>query len=72
MRTPSVDHLFDRGFISFEDGGRVLVSHVVHVESLDRMGLRNLGAMNVGRFNSEQVKYLDFHRDTVFLSSGIQ
>ncbi|NJN36317.1 MAG: hypothetical protein HC794_03730 [Nitrospiraceae bacterium] len=28
--TPTVDHLFDRGFISFEGNGRVIVSPVAH------------------------------------------
>jgi len=39
--TPTVDHLFDRGFISFEDSGRLLISPVVHRDSLERMGIRN-------------------------------
>lgn len=34
---PSIDHLFDRGYISFEDTGRLLISPVAHKESLHRM-----------------------------------
>ncbi|MBA3573045.1 MAG: HNH endonuclease [Pyrinomonadaceae bacterium] len=72
MLTPTVDHLFDRGFISFENGGQLLVSPVVHRQSLVRMGFEHLASMNVGRFNSEQCKYLDFHRNSVFLDPGIK
>jgi len=38
LLTPTVDHLFDRGFISFEDSGVLIVSPVAHVPSLNRMG----------------------------------
>ena len=41
LLTPTVDHLFDRGFISFENNGDLLVSPVAHRESLKRMGIRS-------------------------------
>ena len=28
LLTPSIDHLFDRGFIGFEDNGRLIISPV--------------------------------------------
>ena len=33
LLTPSIDHLFDRGFISFEDSGDLIVSPVAHALS---------------------------------------
>jgi hypothetical protein len=39
LLTPSIDHLFDRGFISFENNGRLLVSPVAHQPSLEKMGV---------------------------------
>src|SRR5262249_29602941 len=39
LLTPSIDHLFDRGFISFRDDGRLLVSPVAHAPSLLKMGV---------------------------------
>src|SRR5665213_372790 len=39
LLTPSVDHLFDRGFIGFEDDGTIIVSPVAHRPSLQRMGV---------------------------------
>src|SRR3546814_6926781 len=70
--TPDVDHLFDRGFISFEDNGTVLVSPVAHRESLHRMGLEDALRRNVGGFSDGQRAYLAFHRDSVFLESRMR
>ena len=39
LLTPTMDHLFDRGFISFEDSGVLIVSPVAHAPSLTRMGV---------------------------------
>lgn len=72
LLTPDVDHLFDRGFISFEDSGTVLVSPVAHRESLRRMGLEDALQRNVGGFSEGQRTYLAFHRDSVFLQSRMR
>src|SRR3984957_6992660 len=39
LLTPSIDHLFDRGFIGFEDSGTLIVSPVAHRPSLQKMGV---------------------------------
>jgi len=39
LLTPSIDHLFDRGFIGFEDNGKLIISSVAHRPSLQRMGI---------------------------------
>jgi len=68
LLTPSIDHLFDRGFISFENSGRLLISPVAHLESLHRMGVNTDKKINVGGFSRGQQHYLDYHREHVFLS----
>lgn len=68
LLTPSIDHLFDRGFISFKDDGGLLISPVADLESLKRMGVTP-GA-DVGAFSRGQRSYLQFHRDEVFLTAG--
>lgn len=65
--TPSIDHLFDRGFISFESNGRLIISPVAHEESLVRMGIEVRAPVLVGTFSSGQQRYLDYHRENVFL-----
>lgn len=67
LLTPSIDHLFDRGFISFQDDGRLLVSPVAHTESLGRMGIPANRELNVGRFTKAQARFLEYHQDAVFL-----
>ncbi len=69
LLTPSIDHLFDRGFISFRDDGRLLVSPVAHRESLARMGVPVDREHFVGRFRPGQARYLEFHRDQVWLAA---
>jgi len=69
LLTPSADHLFDRGFIGFEDNGDVLISPVAHRDSLKRMGLEAEKAINVGGFSTGQRKFLEYHRDSVLLKS---
>lgn len=69
LLTPSIDHLFDRGFISFEDNGRLIISPVAHSPSLERMGIDTMKVVNVGAFTSGQKQFLDFHRNSVLLQS---
>jgi putative restriction endonuclease len=70
LLTPTVDHLYDRGFIGFDDRGDVLVSPVAHVDSLKRLGIDPRDRLNVGTFSEGQRRYLQFHRDSVFLQSS--
>jgi hypothetical protein len=69
LLTPSVDRLFDRGFISFEDNGRLIVSPVADRVSLRRMGIETETAVNVGIFASGQRAFLQFHRNAVLLQA---
>jgi len=60
-----VDHLLDKGFISFEDSGQLIVSPVADQRSLKRMGVDPESRVNVGAFSQGQRRYLDFHRENV-------
>lgn len=71
LLTPSIDHLFDRGFIGFEDDGTLIISPVAHGSSLLRMGIDTKKVVNVGGFTSGQKRFLDFHRNAVLLQSVI-
>lgn len=70
LLTPDADHLFDRGFVSFDDNGTVLWSPLAHVPSLLRMGLDPAQLKNGGGFSDGQKAYLAFHRDSVFLQTS--
>lgn len=70
LLTPSIDHLFDRGFIGFEDSGKLIISPVAHRPSLQRMGIDTMKVVNVGGFTGGQKQFLDFHRNAVLLQSA--
>lgn len=67
LLTPSIDHLFDRGFIGFENSGNLIISPVAHQPSLQRMGIETERLINVGTFTEGQRQFLDFHRNAVLL-----
>ena len=69
LLTPTIDHLFDRGFIGFENNGRLIISPVAHGPSLKRMGIDPDETMNVGAFSEGQKQFLDFHRNRILLQS---
>ena len=69
LLTPSIDHLFDRGFIGFEPKGKLIISPVADRSSLQRMGINTEQGVNVGEFSSGQKQFLEFHRSAVFLES---
>ena len=64
LLSPHVDHLFDRGYISFADDGRILVSPRLSPTVAKQWGLRL--AESVGSFTSDQRAYLAYHREHVF------
>jgi predicted restriction endonuclease len=64
LLSPHVDHLFDRGFISFNDTGAILVSKELNPIILDQWSIH--ATQNVGEFKSGQLPYLEYHREVVF------
>lgn len=67
LLTPTIDHLFDRGFIAFEDNGDLLISPVAYTPSLQKMGVPCGRKTNVGSFTSGQKQFLAYHRENIFL-----
>jgi putative restriction endonuclease len=63
LLTPSIDHLFDRGFIGFEDSGKLIISPVAH----QRMGITTK-VVNVGGFSSGQKQFLDSRRSAISIA----
>jgi predicted restriction endonuclease len=64
LLSPHVDHLFDRGFISFKDSGDVLVSKELNPKVLQQWSIHS--NQNVGTFRPNQCQYLEYHREVVF------
>ncbi len=66
MLAPHIDHLFDKGWISFGDDGTLLRSALCDEEVLAAFGIDM--SVNVGSFAPEQSAYLDFHRKNILKS----
>lgn len=71
LLTPDADFLFDRGFLSFENSGQVLVSPVADMTSIEKMGINSSMLQNVGAFSAGQRQYLEFHRENIFLEAKV-
>lgn len=62
---PHVDHLFDKGYISFSDDGYLMTSKELNIETLHRWGINE--KINVGTFSRSQILFIEYHRENVFL-----
>lgn len=67
LLAPHVDHLFDKGYITFENKGDLVLSPSLNVEVLDKWKIPQV--LNVGTFSSEQLEYLNYHQESVFIAS---
>ena len=63
---PQADLLFDAGWISFENDGRLLRSSLLPSVVASKIGLNLKANRSCGKFNDKQLPYLNFHRESVF------
>ncbi|MDR2333006.1 MAG: HNH endonuclease [Burkholderiaceae bacterium] len=68
LLSPHVDHLFDKGLISFSDDGTLLLSPALDHAVLEKWGISP--NLNVGHFSSGQSVFLAYHRQIVFRHSA--
>jgi predicted restriction endonuclease len=64
LLAPHIDHLFDRGYISFEADGALLVSPQLQVEAKKALSVPT--GLRTKPFSAEQAAYLEHHRQHVF------
>lgn len=67
LLTPHVDFLFDRGFITFQDDGKLRISDRMSTDDLSRFGITQTQHRKAKSFKDQQKKYLHFHRENVFI-----
>ncbi len=65
LLSPHIDHLFDKGFISFEESGNLVLSNKLETETLEKWQINK--DINVGSFKQEQKQFLEYHRDVVLI-----
>lgn len=66
LLTPTADHLFDRGWITFDPDGRLRASDNLPSEVTGQIGLNLRSGRLCGTFHSQQQAYLDYHRASIF------
>ncbi|HBQ60923.1 MAG TPA: HNH endonuclease [Balneolaceae bacterium] len=62
LLTPNLDKAFDSGFISFDSRGKILISEVFETPKM--LGIE--ADMKI-KFESAHLRYLEYHRDVVYL-----
>jgi hypothetical protein len=67
LLSPHIDHLFDRGYLSFENNGQLIVSQKLQYRVLSTWHIDP--DKNVGAFSTEQAEYLEYHRDVRLLAA---
>ena len=66
---PTLDHLFDSGFITFDDDGLILISEQLSKEDIETLYLSNF--IKLRKLPDDLRKYLRFHRQNIF-KNGLQ
>lgn len=64
---PTFDLLCDKGYMTFDEDGSIVIVEKMHKQDLVRCGLPVKPDFSVGDFSREQQRYLDYHRYSVFL-----
>lgn len=66
LLTPSADLLFDRGWVTFRDDGRLIVSRRLPEQVREKLGIDVSEGRKCGTFSAKQAEYLEYHRDCIF------
>lgn len=69
MLSPLYDKLFDKGFITFTDKRHVILSEFISPYTWKQIGLKNNSFIKALPMDDKRMKYLQFHRQSVFKGS---
>jgi len=65
LLSPTLDKLFDRGYVSFTDDGSLIKSPLLDDMDLQKLGIKE--PMKLYKIEADCMPYLKFHRDYVFI-----
>lgn len=65
LLVPNIDKLFDKGFISFNNDGNILISN--RLDRHDAEVLNISDSLSIRGLANEHKKYLEYHRDKVYM-----
>lgn len=66
LLSPTLDKLFDRGYISFADDGSVIISPLLEERDFQKLGVTK--SMKLYKIEKHCLPYLKFHREVVFVN----
>lgn len=66
LLSPHLDACFDRGFVSFDDTGRILISSQLGEEDRKALGLHGQLRLCESKIDPRHAKYLAYHRKRVY------
>jgi len=69
LLSPTADHLFDRGWITFEDSGALVRSDSLPGDVISRLGIDLAQGRRCGSFGPAQKTFLEYHRNKIFESA---
>ncbi len=64
---PNLDKLFDRGYISFQNNGKIILSKHLQSEEYELLGVSNRLRLN-RQITSKHIEYLTYHRFNCFIN----
>lgn len=64
LLVPTLDRLFDKGYIGFESSGKILISNNISKVDLSRIGIHS--ALRLRQIPGETQNYLTYHREYRF------
>ena len=71
MLSPLYDKLFDKGFITFTEDRRVILSDFISPYTWKQINLKNNTFVKAMQMDDKRVKYLNFHHESVFKGAFI-
>lgn len=60
------DQLFDKGLISFQDDGKILISRIISRDNANKLGLDKSKIYDI-KFVPAMKEFLQYHRDVIFV-----
>lgn len=66
LLSAAYDRLFDKGLITFNRNGEILLSPLIRTENIERLGLSQGTKYNL-QINRSMEEYLSYHRDVLFV-----
>lgn len=69
LLAPHLDALFDGGWISFDDHGKIMISPNLSASDVHKLGVNDTMKVDAQHLHREHLVFLQYHRENLFLAS---